>query len=70
MSDEEGQKKELLDLLSKAPEEASRLEKLAGEIEKSARFVGEIAPAPVEAPRKDDHLELRGPSGERSGDQS
>jgi hypothetical protein len=29
MSDEEGQKKELLDLLSKAPEEASRLEKLA-----------------------------------------
>jgi hypothetical protein len=45
MSDEEGQKKELLDLLSKAPEEASRLEKLAGEIEKSARFVGEIAPA-------------------------
>ncbi|SRR6266849_10794184 len=43
--EKEGQKKELLDLLSKAPAEASLVEKLAKDLQKSAHFVGEIAPA-------------------------
>ncbi len=43
--EEEGQKKELLDLLSEAPAKASRVEKLARDIQQSASFVREVAPA-------------------------